>query len=388
MVHILHTVGSLASISGGPARTVTGLTDYLSRLPNASISLLSVQAGTGVVVQALQTSLVERHLVRGANGLGGVLAGGFARALRQLARCRRPDVIHDHGIWLPENIQSCRLAIRSGIPLVIHPRGMLEPWSLGQKWLKKRVAMTLYQRRLLEGAAALVATSVAEFENVRRLGLKQPIAVIPNGVELGAFAEAMRREDSVLRIRTVLFLSRVHPKKGLLNLVSAWSALRPTGWRLCIAGPDEGGHLAEVLSAVRTAGIEHYVDYVGEVDGDAKSELYRSANLFVLPSYSENFGVVVAEALAHGLPVITTRGAPWGELGPYGCGWWVDFGVEPLVEALRAAMSLTDAERAAMGLRGREYVRRFNWEEIAETTFGLYEWVLGRSAKPDCVHLY
>jgi glycosyltransferase involved in cell wall biosynthesis len=132
-------------------------------------------------------------------------------------------------------------------------------------------------------------------------------------------------------------------------------------------------------------GIEKAVEYVGSVDGEQKSAMYRDADLFVLPTFSENFGVVVAEALAHGVPVITTRGAPWADLEIYGCGWWVDIGVPPLEQALRDAMSLSDDERRMMGARGREYVRRYDWDTIARQTAEVYRWVLDQGDKPECV---
>ena len=123
------------------------------------------------------------------------------------------------------------------------------------------------------------------------------------------------------------------------------------------------------------------------MDGDRKAALFRQADVFVLPTFSENFGVVVAEALTHSLPVVTTRGAPWEDLETFGCGWWVDVGVPPLREALRHAMSLSDDDRWAMGERGRQYVHRFNWEDIAVRLADIYRYVVGQGPRPDCVLL-
>jgi len=182
-------------------------------------------------------------------------------------------------------------------------------------------------------------------------------------------------------------LSRIHPKKGLINLIDAWARVRPEGWRLVIAGPDEGGYQAEVAERIRTSGVGEQVSFVGAVEGEAKAALYRNADLFVLPTFSENFGVVVAEALAYGLPVLTTRGAPWADLETHNCGWWIDTGVEPLAQALREAMALSDEQRHAMGARGRDYVLRYDWGGIAAQTAAVYRWVLGQGDKPDCVQI-
>jgi glycosyltransferase involved in cell wall biosynthesis len=261
---------------------------------------------------------------------------------------------------------------------------MLEPWALNQRAWKKQLAMALYQRYDLQTARLFVATAESEYDSLRQAGVRRPVAVIPNGVEFQVKPAEKPKYDEATR-KTALFLSRVHPKKGLLNLLDAWARLTPKGWCLKLAGPNEDGHLAEVMGLARRLGIVESVEYVGEVDGAEKAKLYAEANLFVLPTFSENFGVVVTEALAHGLPVITTRGAPWADLETYGCGWWIDIGVEPLVRALSKAVELGDDERRAMGVRAREYVRRYNWDEIAQQTIEVYRWVLGQGSKPGCV---
>jgi len=202
----------------------------------------------------------------------------------------------------------------------------------------------------------------------RKLGLSQPIAVVPNGVKLPPSAGPQDYATTRLRTRerTALFLSRIHPSKGLLDLVQAWAALAPVGWRVTIAGGDENGYRAEVEAAVRKANVQADFDFIGEVTDGPKWELYRKADVFVLPTRSENFGIVVAEALASGLPVITTREAPWGQLQTHGCCWWVSVGVEPLVVALREAISLSDEQRREMGARGRKLIEdNYTWPSAA-----------------------
>jgi len=217
-------------------------------------------------------------------------------------------------------------------------------------------------------------TSIEEAEDIRKLGFRQPLAVIPNGVDLIAFVDKQR---PAARIRTALFLSRIHPKKGLLQLADAWAELRPRGWRVIIAGPNEGGHKEELLARLHTNGITHDFAFSGPVDGPEKENLYQSADLFVLPSFSENFGLAIAEALAAGVPVITTRGTPWAELVSRRCGWWIEQGSGPLASTLRDAMSRSDEERMEMGRRGRRWIEEcFTWSSVARQMKIAYQGLL------------
>ncbi len=386
MIRVVHCVGSLAPRYGGPARTVTALTDNLAAEDDCAVVLLSQRRQNDGVVTAATDSRVDRRMADSALDIGLVASWPLKRMLYSLVRERAPSLLHDHGIWRPCNHYVAAAARRFGIPLMIHPRGMLESWSLQHHGRRKRLALRLYQYRDLETAAVLFATADQEAESIRRLGLRQPIAIIPNGVKI-----ASPRLDQALRKgvpqgpRTALFLSRIHPKKGLLNLIDAWNRLRPVDWRLRLAGPDEGGHRAEVMRRARTLGLDASVDYVGEVDGDAKATLYEHADLFVLPSFSENFGVVVAEALAYGVPVITTKGTPWQGLQQHECGWWIDPDVDALLEALRAATTMSPAMLRAMGNNGPAYAREFDWASIARQTADVYRWVLGQGPMPGCV---
>jgi glycosyltransferase involved in cell wall biosynthesis len=292
-------------------------------------------------------------------------------------------LIHDHGIWLPTNHATAVIAFQLGIPMIVSPRGMLEPWSLRYKNWKKRLAWYLYQHGDLLTAQLFHITALQEAKSLRDLGFRQPIALIPNGVEVPNWCS---RPKPQTELRTALFLSRIHPVKGLLELIKAWATVRPSHWQVVIAGPDECGHQKSVEKAVNEAGLQGVFSFIGEVEGEAKTKLYCQADLFILPTFSESFGVVVAEALACGVPVITTKGAPWKELITHRCGWWVDIGVEPLADAIRAATMLSDTERYAMGKRGRQFVEcNFGWSHIAEQMISVYRWMVGQGGKPECV---
>ena len=187
--------------------------------------------------------------------------------------------------------------------------------------------------------------------------------------------------------RKALFLGRIHKIKNLLNLLEAWAQLDSIDWILQLAGPNEDGHLAEVQQRISRLGLQDHVQYLGSIEDANKREVYASADLFILPSFSENFGVVVAEALSHGLPVIATRGTPWQGLEQHGCGWWVEPNVDGLLGALRQAVAKKPADLQEMGARGQAHGREFDWQSIAGKTIEVYRWVLGRGDRPSCVYL-
>ncbi len=314
-------------------------------------------------------------------------AMSFAKKLYGILKNRTPHIVHVHGIWNAASVWSCTLAKHHGVPLVLHPRGMLEPWCLRHKALKKKIAMALYQRRLLDAVDLFMATSQQELDNLRALNFRQPIAVIPNGVSLPYFRAEDARHDNHTGPRKALFLSRIHPKKGLINLVRAWAQADPADWKLVVAGPNESNHWAEVTREINALGLNDSMEYVGPVEGEEKRRLFEQSELFILPSFSENFGIVVAEALAYGLPVITTIGTPWEELVARDCGWWVEPTVEALAGGIQDATGKSADELHDMGIKGRVYAESFDWHQIARQTMEVYRWVLGQGDRPGCVHL-
>ena len=298
-------------------------------------------------------------------------------ASEALDRFGQPDVLHDNGMWLRHNHRLAQLATTRGIPRIVSTRGMLEPWAMNHKRLKKRLAWWLYQRRDLKQARCHHTTAEAEAANVRRLGLGVPVRVIPNGVDVPRVDRSTRSTQlgkETSRKRTALFLGRIYPVKGLPMLVEAWARVRPPSWCLQIVGPDEAGHRAEVERAVSAASLSDVICFVGPLDGDAKQSALLNADLFVLPTHSESFGVVVGEALAHGLPVLTTTGAPWPMLIERGCGWRVDPTVDGLAEGLRQATALDSETLQAMGAKGRELVEtEFRWDRVAKQFATIYD---------------
>lgn len=381
-MRVVHTVGSLRADHGGPSRSVTALCSGLAR-QNVDVEIVTQLQRAGEPAPIVpDDERVALHSVAADAGWRAFLPGGgrFGATVAE-KMSQGMGLVHDHGMWLPTNHAAVRAARRAGVPLVISTRGMLAERALQFNAPKKKAAWTLYQHRDLQAAHLLHATAQQEVDDIRRRGLMQPVALISNGVEIPDTLPTPYRGES----RKVLYLSRIHPIKGVENLVRAWAQVRPAGWELVLAGPDERGHRAEVERVIQALSLES-VTWAGEVNDQEKWDLYYEADLFVLPTFSENFGIVVAEALASGLPAITTTGAPWTVLEERHCGWWIDTGVDPLVAALREATSLSDERRTEMGRRGRAYVEeKLSWAHVAAEMKAVYAWMLGQGKRPASV---
>ena len=386
---ILHVISSLYPNGGGSSRSVTDLTDALSNCDSVNIILLAQSRHKASIIHAASSSKVNRTITDEQNKISLSLGLPIQRKIESLIKIHQPQIIHSHGLWTLPNHWVARAAARNSIPLVINTHGMLEPWTLQYHKFKKQLALALYQYRDLCEAKLFFATSEQEAESIRQFGLRQPVAIIPNGVNLPNIytGKTQRKTNKKVDYRTVLFLSRIHPKKGLLNLVRAWAKVSPMGWKLVLAGPDEDSHLDKVKAEIQKHNLQKIISIVGSVEGEQKVALYSKADLFVLPTFSENFGIVVLEALSYGVPVITTTGTPWSALEDYCCGWWVKPTLEEIANALHKATSMKSEELRVMGERGREYARHFDWSEIAEDTLAVYRWLLNEGPRPDCVFI-
>lgn len=309
--------------------------------------------------------------------------------LKRRTRSLQADIFHGHGLWQVPVHDAMRSGRRRGIPSVLSPRGMLEPGAMQFARVKKRLAALCFQWRDLQSAACLHATAEAEAATLRARGLRAPICVIPNAIELPAISDITTTAPDPNRVRRIGFLSRIHPKKGLPLLLDAWHQLQSDfpNWQLEIAGTDEAGHEKTLQRKAASLGIATSVHFHGPLFGAAKTAFLRDIDLFVLPTRSENFGIVVAESLAHGTPAITTREAPWARLETHNAGWWIALDPTALVQSLRHAMQLPDAERHAMGQSGRQLVdATFSTRTVGQHMLAVYNWLTQSAPCPPWVH--
>jgi glycosyltransferase involved in cell wall biosynthesis len=349
---------------GGPAYSVTGLAAALAA------------AGADVGFWTPDGSAVTTPLLSGDGGVRRLIGS----ASEALDRFGRPDVLHDNGLWRRHNHQLASLAAARSLPRIVSTRGMLEPWARGHKKVRKRVAWRAYQRRDLLRAACHHATSEQEAGHLQDLDLGVPVRMIPNGITFPAGRQHIQPVAPASSLdRTALFLGRLYPVKGLPLLIEAWRRVQPVGWRLLIAGPDQAGHRAEIEHLIVAARLTHVVSFAGPVDEHQKARLFERASIMVLPTLSESFGMVVLEALAHAVPVLTTVRAPWPMLATERCGWLVEPTADAIADGLRQATRTPLDDLQAMGVRGRDLVAtRFDWCRIATEFLELYDGVGGR----------
>lgn len=366
---VLHYVPSLAVRTGGVAAYLAVLSSELGKLVDLHIA--THDEGE----QELETHNAVIHRIPP----GWLCYFSAKELLKEL----RPDVVHINGCWQPQLLFFQRAAQSLRIPVVLSPHGMLEPWIVKRHyWTRKWPAIQLYQRGLVKRADCLHATADTEKDNLLRLGWNPHIALIPNAVNL----EELPIKDNWSLKRRIVFMSRLHVKKGIELLLEALSHLKPDldGYEVIIAGEGEPDYVETLKKAAISFGLSEVVKLVGGVYGAEKVCLLQSADFFVLPTYSENFGIVVAEALACGTPVITTHGTPWKELEDFACGWYIQVGLGALETHLQKAISASEEDLKRMGLHGRKLVEnKFTVQAVAQKFLGIYKTL----AKHESLHL-
>ena len=384
--HGIYVTTSLSRSSGGPFHSVSGLARAVAAEAPGSVSVVGAYADAALWPEDCRQWSATPLAAVPYRGL--LTVGAMRRCLRtvldSVADRGAAPLVHLHGLWDAASLTLASTSESSRIPLVISPRGMLEPWALRHRGSKKKLALTLWQRSQLVHAGLLHATSAMECEGFRQAGLRNPVAIVPNGIDLPADIGDLgsRASREAPSSRRCVFLSRLHPKKGLPMLLAAWARLRPRGWTLQIAGSGEPRHEREVRDTIERLKLDG-VTLEGDLRGADKWRFLATADLFVLPTYSENFGIAVAEAMAAGLPVITTRGTPWQVLRDEQMGWWVDADEPSLTGALREATSAPSAVLAERGGRARSHaIATYSWPAIGRRMLDCYRWLRGIGPTP------
>jgi glycosyltransferase involved in cell wall biosynthesis len=382
---IYNIIENLDDTYGGPAKSVPYLCKYLNDL-NIETEILSV-----AFHNSEKNSVVQKYGLDWKS-----FKFNFSKKFRyskdlknylenELKAQKDKTILHIQSPWNYIPFISHKMAKKYSIPLVVSIRGSLYKWSLSQSRLQKKVAWSLFQKRVLQNANIIHVTEKGELEAVRDLGIKTPIAIIPNGINLDEFsslkdkAEAKKSLGLDMNKNYILFMSRLHPKKGLEYLVKAWTELADKfkNWDLLIVGPDyDKDYTNKIFNSIKEKKLYYRVHIMGMLEGQKRLDTFASSSLFVLPSHTENFGIVIAEAMASKLPVITTKGTPWQEINKYNAGWWVELNQTNIYNSLLEALNLNKDDLAKKGKNGYELIKKYHWKYQAQKMKKLYEYIL------------
>lgn len=301
------------------------------------------------------------------------------------------SILHLQGLWKLTSLAALSASRRRQTPVMISPRGMLDAWALSQSRAQKRVAGWLYENRNLRQATCMHALCDAERVHMRNFGLKNPVAVVPNGVDLPDL-DANTASNPVPQAwqdrKRCLFISRVHPKKGLIPLVEAVAQCKAelSDWIFLLAGPDNNHHRSEVEARIHEKGLESQIHFTGPLYGEAKDAWLRHVDAFVLPSFSEGLPIAVLEAFAYALPAVITPECNLPAEDTAGAAIVVAPTANTLAEGLTRLASMNETARYAMGRQGRSLVeRRYTWHSVAHEMIAVYHWMSDAGPKPGCV---
>ena len=358
---IVHYIPSIDRMAGG-------ISTYMQVLAKPLGTMAEVHIMTHASENPLPMENCKVHDIPRYRPFSGV----WKKAVVDLLDSVRPDIVHVNCCWTPDCAMIQRLAQKRGYKVVLTPHGMLEPWIIKRHyWTRKVPALWLYQKAAVQRADCVQATAESERDNLLKLGYNSNIKV----VRLGIDAESIEMKRSWKKSRQILFLSRVHVKKGINFLVEAADVLRNElqGYKILVAGEGDADYVEAMKRMICDRGLQDIVQLIGGVYGDEKWRLFQTSDFFVLPTHSENFGLAIAESLASGTPVITTVGTPWSDLNSSEAGAWIEIGTEPLVETLRRFLGLSEDELETMGHNGRKLIEtKYSAHVMAEQMMEVY----------------
>ena len=428
MIRSVNITSSISRSAGGLFESVRRLVQELSLTPMILSVLGTSDAFTDKDIKAWDPIFVQAFKPVGHQQFG--YSPGFSQYLNLF----KPDLIHTHGIWTYSSIATLSYHRKHKVPYIISPHGMIDPWAIKNSYWKKLPVYYLYEGSHLTNAACMRALCESEADSFRAYGLKNPIAIIPNGIDLPEGVPA-KPETGNLKPeyggkKRLLFLGRIHPKKGLLNAIRAFAESRRSrvdgrgheNWQFVIAGWDQGGHEAELMKLCDELGLsfshkmhethkgddlglkseklkvesgredgqrsEADIVFLGSAFGEEKDDLLRSADAFILSSFSEGLPMSVLEAWAYGVPVLMTPECNLPEGFAADAALNIGTDVESISKGMDELFSMNETDLSAMGAKGRKLVEeRFTWKKVAAQLAGVYEWMLGGGVPPDCVSL-
>jgi glycosyltransferase involved in cell wall biosynthesis len=384
---ILHVITTLDPAAGGPPAVVTRLAAAQAALGH-EIHVASYEGPSAAerIAAYWKTiphhELVCSHRITSNSRLERFTASAAKRELSRLIPS--VNIIHLHGIWDPILKSAAGIADSARIPYVVAPHGMLDPWSMRQRRLKKQIALLLGYRHMLDRAAFLHVLNADERDLLEPRDLHDRRHLIPNGIFLEELEpmpsrDAFHNAHPALNTKPyVLFLSRLHYKKGLDYLADAFAicATSHADLQLVVAGPDDGAQ-ADFQARIARAGLNSRVHIVGPLYGPQKLAAFRGASCFCLPSRQEGFSMAIAEALACEIPVVISMDCHFPEVAEVNAGFVVKLDAQEIARAIQSILK-DPARSKEMGQAGRQLIEsRFTWPRVAQRSIEAYEQALG-----------
>ncbi len=378
---IVFLSGSRSSAAGGIFEVERAIADQLRNRHN-----LIVEAGglydDGIERDAIAWGSTPVHCFP----IVGPKSFGYSPGLRKWMLESDHDLLHLHNLWMYTSVIAQLWSSKKKRPYIVSPHGMLDPWALKNSGWKKRLVELMYERRMLRDATVIHAFHDKDVGDYRNYGLVNPIAVIPNGVSLPRI-----RPKRLACQKRLLFLGRIHPKKGLIELIEAWKAIsveRDTDWKLAIAGWGDDHYITELKNRISSLGLGSSIEFLGPIYGESKQDAFESASGFILPSRSEGLPMAVLEAWSYSVPVLMTDMCNLPQGFQASAAIRITHTVQGIQEGLRTFLCLSDEERIRIGCNGRTLVEeQFTWESVADRFLSVYQWMLGATAPPSCLDM-
>lgn len=376
---VLHTISGLNKGSGGPTTCTYNLVKGLRRTGiDAKILTLAPANSNDSIISN------EDFIVAVKNDADNPFV--YSRNFRDYLKADTGyDIYHANGLWTYPSHITAKNARDSKREYIIAPHGMLYPAGLESKPWKKKLALTLFQRYDIDQAAAIQATCRQEAEHIAALGYKKPIAIVPNSIDISGCLPVRTETNKKRRFG---FVGRIHPIKNIDIMLEAWNALgnKTAECELIIVGDGDATYKKILVEYIQKHNLNNVV-FTGFLSGAKLTEYIRSFDYLMLVSKSENFGMVIPEALINGVPCIATEHTPWDEMNSEKCGWWIKDGVGPLRATINNAIELSEEKRLDMGKRGIEFVKtNYSVEAVARKMQTLYEWILKGGEKPTFIY--
>lgn len=384
---VIFLTSSNSRLSGGLFYTIQSLTQQLLK-KTIRVSLLSYDDQYSSIDRICygNVPLLSYHRSK----LIFLKALGFSRDLYKILQRENPQIIHQQGIWMYHSYAALLYKRKNPSTIkIIEPHGMLDSWAIHNSTWKKKIVGYLYENENLRTADCIHALCKSEYESIRNFGLKNPVAIIPNGIDIPLNPIYCRNSDK----KILLFIGRIHPKKGLKELLFALKILKENNssffqfWKIRIGGWSQNGHIEELKKIVLENDLEKYIEFIGPIYGTNKEKELCCANAFILPSFSEGLPMSVLEAWAYKLPVIMTEYCNIPEGFITNSALKITPNSQNIADCLEKLGNMGEDTLEIIGNNGYNLVKsKFNWDHISEQTIDLYQWLLNKGEKPDFVY--